>query len=88
MYKVLKEFADLQDNKHLYRAGDVFPRAGVKVSEDRVAELASTRNRCREVLIEAVQNGKIQPESAENDSNKVVIKTEQKKPKKRKKKEI
>lgn len=54
-YIVLKDFADLQDNKHLYRAGDSFPRAGVDVGEERVAELASKRNKCGEALIARVE---------------------------------
>lgn len=54
-YVVLKDFADLQDNKYLYRAGDSFPRAGVDVSEERVAELASKRNKCGEALITRVE---------------------------------
>lgn len=54
-YIVLKDFADLQDNKHLYRAGDSFPRTGADVGEERVAELASKRNKCGEALIARVE---------------------------------
>ena len=54
-YVVLKNFADLQDNKHLYRTGDLFPRDGVDVSEERVAELASSRNKSRKALISKVE---------------------------------
>ena len=39
MYKVIKLFADLQDNNHVYEVGDIFPREGLKVSEARLAEL-------------------------------------------------
>lgn len=45
MYKVIKLFTDLQDNDHLYNAGDVFPREGLKVSPDRLAELAGSENK-------------------------------------------
>ena len=38
-YKVTQAIRDLQDNKHYYRAGDIFPRDGLKVEDDRVAEL-------------------------------------------------
>ena len=38
-YKTTKAIRDLQDNQHYYRAGDVFPREGLKVDDDRVAEL-------------------------------------------------
>lgn len=54
-YIVLKDFADLQDNKYLYRVGNSFPRTGVDVGEERVAELASKRNKCGEALIAKVE---------------------------------
>ena len=38
-YKTTKAIRDLQDNQHYYRAGDVFPREGLKVDDERVAEL-------------------------------------------------
>lgn len=45
MYKVVCFFTDLQDNNHPYNVGDTFPREGVKVSEERLKELASDNNR-------------------------------------------
>lgn len=54
MYKVIKYFTDLQDNKHPYNVGDTFPREGVEVTEDRIRELATTENRRNEPLIEEV----------------------------------
>lgn len=53
-YKVLKDFADLQDNNHIYRAGDCYPRPDFKVSEDRVKELLTASNRLETPLIEEV----------------------------------
>ena len=44
MYKVIKFFTDLQDNNHPYNVGDSFPRAGVEVTEERVAQLAGCDN--------------------------------------------
>ncbi|MGH2016739.1 hypothetical protein [Aerococcus urinaeequi] len=38
-YKVTQAIRDLKDNQHYYRAGDVFPREGLKVDDERVAEL-------------------------------------------------
>lgn len=38
-YKVTQAIRDLQDNQHYYRAGDVFPREGLKVDDERVVEL-------------------------------------------------
>ena len=45
MYKVIKLFADLQDNNHVYKVGDEYPRKGLQVSEDRIAELAGSNNK-------------------------------------------
>lgn len=38
-YKVTQAIRDLQDNQRYYRAGDKFPRNGLKVDDERVAEL-------------------------------------------------
>ena len=54
MYKVLRLFADLQDGEHIYKPGDTFPRKGVKVSEERLAELSSNQNLQKMPLIKAV----------------------------------
>ena len=45
MYKVIKFFTDLQDNEYPYNAGDTFPRSGVSVANERLAELVSSDNR-------------------------------------------
>lgn len=54
MYKVIHFFTDLQDNNHAYQVGDVYPRQGIVVSGDRIAELASSENRQKTPLIEVV----------------------------------
>lgn len=38
-FKVTQAIRDLQDNDFYYTAGDVFPREGLKVDDERVAEL-------------------------------------------------
>ena len=38
-YKVTQAIRDLQDNQRYYRAGDKFPRNGLKVDDERLAEL-------------------------------------------------
>lgn len=53
MYRVIRYFTDLQDNDHPYNVGDVFPRQGVEVSTERIAELASFANRQKTPLIES-----------------------------------
>ena len=59
MWRVLVDFADLQDNGHVYRAGDEFPRGGT-VEPSRAAELAGFNNRRGFPLIEEVVSN--QPE--------------------------
>ena len=44
-YEVVRFFVDLQDNDHPYYAGDKFPRTGVNVSAERIAELAGSENK-------------------------------------------
>ena len=61
MYKVLEYFTDLQDNNHPYDEGDIFPRDGLSVSENRLQELSSTRNRRKIKLIELVEDKKEPP---------------------------
>ena len=54
MYKVVKRFRDLQDNNHAYSVGDTFPHSGVEVDAERIAELASDKNRLGVPLIEEI----------------------------------
>ena len=51
MYTVIKQFIDLQDKNHPYNVGDDFPREGLKVTKERIAELSSSNNKRREPLI-------------------------------------
>ena len=54
MYNVIKSFTDLQDNNYAYYVGDTFPHNGVEVGAERIAELASDKNRLGVPLIEKV----------------------------------
>ena len=54
MYRVIKSFIDLQDNNYAYFVGDTFPHNGVDVGAERIAELASDKNRLGVPLIEEV----------------------------------
>ena len=54
MYKVIKSFTDLQDNNYAYYVGDTFPHKGVEVGAERIAELASDKNRLCVPLIEEI----------------------------------
>ena len=69
MYLVLKNFTDLQDQGHFYRAGDIFPRDGLKVNRKRLSELSSTKNRQKIPLIEKVSNDANREKSEDNALN-------------------
>lgn len=66
MYKVIRGFCDLQDIKetkggsipHPYSVGDTYPRKGLTVSDERLAELASSNNLQGVPLIEEVKRKK------------------------------
>ena len=51
MYRVIHKFYDLKDNNHAYSVGDTFPHNGVEVDAERIAELASDKNRLGVPLI-------------------------------------
>lgn len=53
MYRVVKAFTDLKSS-HVYSVGDTFPHNGVEVDAERIAELASDKNRMCVPLIEEV----------------------------------
>ena len=61
MYKVIKFFTDLKDHDHVYRVGDIFPRKGLTVSEERLKELSTDQNKRGIPLIEAVVEDKPEP---------------------------
>ena len=50
-YKVIHYFTDLQDFNHPYNVGDTFPRFGMKVSEERLKELSTSKNKQGKPLI-------------------------------------
>ena len=71
MYKVVHRFYDLQDNNHAYFVGDVFPHNGGLVDADRIAELASGKNKMGVPLIEEI------PEKQKKKASKKVEQTEE-----------
>ena len=58
MYKVIKFFTDLHDKEHPYNVGDTFPRKGITVTEERLKELSSDKNKQGQPLIEKVEEPK------------------------------
>lgn len=85
MYKVIKRFHDLQDARktksgtvyHEYNVGDVFPRKGMDVSDDRIQELAGKDNKQGVPLIELVEE---KAESKEESKKAASVKSTAKKP--------
>ena len=54
MYRVIHKFYDLKDNNHAYSVGDTFPHNDVEVEAERIAELASDKNRLGVPLIDEI----------------------------------
>lgn len=52
MYRVIKFFTDLHDGDYPYNPGDPFPRQGIEVTEERLAELSGSSNKQGTPLIE------------------------------------
>jgi hypothetical protein len=76
-YKVIHYFEDLHDNSYPYNVGDVFPRNGLTVSNERLQELSSRENRQRIPLIKAVEDDFSQYMNApEGEAEKSYTKTE------------
>lgn len=61
MYEVISFFTDLQDNEHPYNVGDIFPRKGLEVTEERLAELSGSNNRQGQPLIKKVEKSPKKP---------------------------
>ena len=70
MYKVVSYFTDLQDANHPYNIGDTYPRNGLTVTAERIAELAGKSNLRGIPLIEEVQLDAVKAEPAAEDAPK------------------
>ena len=55
-YRVIQSFSDLNDNEHIYRPGDEFPREGYDASVDRLISLSSCSNKIGKPLIELIKD--------------------------------
>lgn len=51
---MITRFADLEDGKHLYEAGDTFPRRGKTVTKERLHALSSEDNKMRKAVIKEI----------------------------------
>lgn len=54
MYEVIRFFTDLQDNEYPYNPGDIFPREGMEVTKERIAELSGSENKQCTPLIKKI----------------------------------
>lgn len=94
MYKVIYKFADLQDKRHVYNVGDIYPREGSKPSEERIKALAKGTNKIGRPLIEEiaqpVKEEKImnEPVEVEEPVEEEPIVEEKPKPKRGRKKKV
>lgn len=74
MYKVIKFFHDLEDQKktksgivyHAYNVGDTYPREGFKPSNERIAELLGSENKQGEPLIEQTEEKQTEEKQVED----------------------
>ena len=57
-YTVICAFNDLRDNGHLYKVGTTYPRAGMSVTDKRIAELSTDNNKAHRPLIAVKKRGK------------------------------
>lgn len=62
MFIALCRFADRQDNRHIYEAGEQYPRPGFEVTAERIAQLVSCDNLSGKPLIKAVEAPEATPE--------------------------
>lgn len=61
-YQVIKDFKDLQDDNHVYRVGDKYPRKG-RVKNERIEELSGYDNNCKTPLIHPIEAIKVADEN-------------------------
>lgn len=62
MYQVIHFFTDLQDSNYPYNVGDIFPRNGMQVSEERLKELSGNINKQHKPLIKKMKSKESQYE--------------------------
>ena len=68
MYRVIKDFVDLQDNNYKYDVGDTYPRKGLNVLQSRINELASHKNKQKTPLIEEISDIEEKPKKEKKKS--------------------
>ena len=61
-----KGFKDLEDNNHIYKKGDTYPREGLEPIKKRIKELSSEKNKIGKILIQKVEVDETEKEETEN----------------------
>lgn len=69
MYRTIVRFKDLQDGGYTYNVGDIFPRNGLAVGDNRISELSTNKNRRGIPLIELVPEATERPSEPLEDPN-------------------
>lgn len=65
-----KKWKDLEDNNHIYKNGDIYPREGYEPTEERIKELSTKKNKLKEVLIKKTEKEVDEEDETEGeDSN-------------------
>ena len=55
-YEVIQDFKDMQDKYKVYKKGDSYPKpANKKISEERIKELSTSKNRQKRPVIQKVE---------------------------------
>ncbi len=57
-YEVLTDFVDLQDGNYVYRAGEIYPRAGTTPDKARIQQLAGKKNALETEVIREIPEEK------------------------------
>ncbi len=63
-YRAIRYFKDAKDDNRAYKVGDVYPRPGLEVSEERLEQLRTNKNRRGAPMIEIVEEEKPKPKKA------------------------
>ncbi|HEI5185252.1 TPA: hypothetical protein SJA89_000620 [Staphylococcus aureus] len=62
------DFTDLEDNRHVYMKGHVYPRKGYDPTDERIKSLASVENKRNEQMIYVVDDKLTKKELIEIES--------------------
>lgn len=69
-YRAVIDFVDMQDNNHVYKIGDEFPRLGMEVTDARIDELIGSNNKLKRSVIEAyLDDNLVQSTNIPNENN-------------------